>query len=100
MGWTDGDPASIERSDQGYPALNFTTGIFGSTDGNRIDPGGNQSALIWLETNATLWMVSGTALLDSGNHGDVAILAPLAPEPEVAVFLAIGALAMMGRKRR
>lgn len=93
-GWTDGDPYFIERDfTTSAPAWQFRVGALGT----RLDAG-NSSALVWFETDATVWQRSEIDLLDSGLSGESPVLAPI-PAP-AAIGLGAFGLALLGHNRR
>jgi len=93
--WSDGDPYTIKRDPgTGAPEIRWT-GVLGGT----AIFGGESSALIWFETDATMWTESLVTLLDGGVGGTARILAPFVPEPTGAVLGLIG-LAVIGLGRR
>lgn len=84
--WADGDPYTIAISSRGAPKL-YWTGYLGGT----IIQGGQQSSLIWFETDATAWNASVATVLANGGGAAAHILAPAhAPEPATAVLLLAG----------
>lgn len=93
--WTDGDPYTIKRDPfTGAPEIRWTGALGGTTM-----EGGQTSALIWFETDATLWTDSIVTLLDGGVGGSARILVPFIPEPTGVVLGMIG-LAAVGLGRR
>lgn len=90
--WTDGDPFQITRTSAGTPAIAFSVGEAGTQI-----KGGDYSAVVFFETDATTWQQSDTGLQDSGNVGEVEIFA--VPAPAGALLGVIG-LATIGWVRR
>jgi hypothetical protein len=96
--WTDGDPYSISRNNLGSVAINFAiddplgTGTLGT-----IITGGDTSALVWWETNATSFSISNADLIDSGLSGKVDVYA--VPVPGAVLLGAMG-LGLVGWVRK
>jgi len=95
--WSNGDPASIQRGLGGNPIFVFS-GPLGGTFISRSQ----NSALVWLETNATNWTVGGVSLLDGNFSGAAPIFVPgtVIPSPGAAVLGLIGTVALAGWRRR
>lgn len=95
--WSDGDPYTIRRdAGTGAPEIRWT----GTAGGTTIE-GGQSSALIWFETNATMWTNGIVTLLDGGVGGSAIILTPAIPEPAGATLglLGLGLMTQIRRRR-
>jgi hypothetical protein len=86
--WFDHDPSGVgmQFKDQLVP------GALG------LAPATN-SALLWLDTSASLWQTGTAAFLDSGTIASGDVLVPLIPAPGAGMTALLG-LAMMSRRRR
>jgi len=99
LSWSDGDPAAITRDIAGNPEFLFS----GNLGGTFISRSQN-SALVWLETNATAWTVGNVSLLDGGFSGasDVFVpgRGPFIPAPGAAVLGILGSMTIASLRRR
>jgi len=92
--WSDGRPYTIKRDPgTGAPEIRWS----GSLGGTEIR-GGQVSAIVWFETNATAWTESIVTLLDGGVGGSAVILSP-APEPSALALLGLGSVLFVRRRR-
>jgi hypothetical protein len=89
--WTNGDPYFIFRGSDGVLEFDWLVG----TTGTVIGPG-DQSALIWIETNTLNYRTSLVGLADGGAVGQAAVIA--APEPATLMLLAAGAMLLLRRR--
>jgi hypothetical protein len=89
--WTNGDPYFISRSSDGVLEFDWLVG----TTGTVIGPG-DQSALIWIETDALDYRTSLIGLADGGAIGQAAVIA--APEPATLMLLAAGTMVLLRRR--
>jgi hypothetical protein len=94
--WADGDPYTIAISPRGAPKLHWV----GHLGGTVLLPG-QQSSLIWFETDASGWGMSVATVLSNGGGAAAHILGPVhAPEPATVVLLLAGATLMRRRAPR
>lgn len=98
--WTDGDPLSIERSDdeEEHPAFQLRgAGFMGTTLG-----ASNVSSHIWFKTNATHFAEADADIMDTFVRAETFILAPAVPEPGTALLglIGIGGLGILRRRAR
>jgi hypothetical protein len=102
--WTDGNPFDLARSstDSGV-AINLNP----LNSGTQLNSNPNdQSALVWVVTNAAHYAVTNVGLSDNGHVGTARAYAPEAggpfiPEPSTIVLSAIGAAgAVLALRRR
>jgi hypothetical protein len=109
--WTNGDPFDLARSatDSGV-AVNFNPLNSGTQLNSKstppTSPNGDQSALVWVVTNAAHFAVTNVGFSDNGHVGTAQAYAPEAggpfiPEPSTIVLSAIGAVgAVLALRRR
>jgi len=96
--WTDGDPYTIRRDGSTEaPELRWT----GELGGTTIE-GGQNSSIVWFETDAKAWDRSIVSLLDGGVGGSAYILSPatVIPEPAGTVLVFLGLTTIGFFKRR
>lgn len=93
--WTDGDPYTIKRDGSTEaPELRWT----GELGGTTIE-GGQNSSIVWFETDTTDWTRGIVSLLDGGVGGAAHIFVPI-PEPVGTVLVFLGLATACFFKRR
>lgn len=96
--WTDGDPLFLNRDQftEGL-AIQWRVGTIGSALG-----AGDESSIIWFETNATMFRQSTVAVIDTALTGEGDILAPstIIPLPSAALMGLAGLGVVAIRRRR
>jgi len=103
--WTDGDPNFILR-DPTVSGEGITFQWRAVSDGTVLRNPSDDSALMWLDTNALSWQITNTDIIDSGLSAECTALAPaqfIIPEPTTAIvwsLLAALGLGMAARRRR
>ncbi len=101
--WDDGDPYFIQRLGGGGIAMQFEDADVGTLLGP-----GNRSNLIWFHTEFEDWDTAFVGLINGGVTAGAPVLAPKqlemppngVPIPEPTGLMAMGLLALVGRKRR
>ena len=101
--WDDGDPYFIQRLAGEGIAMQFEDADVGTL----LYPDGS-SNYIWFHTEYSDWGVANVALINGGESGTATAVAPRpletppngVPIPEPTGLLAMGLLALVGRKRR
>ena len=103
-GWSNGNPFSVQRDGtDASVSINFNP-LNSGTQLNSVTS--DQSALIWVTTNATHADVTNVGLSDNGHVGVAQAYAPnikgTIPEPSTLVLLALGGLgcSVMAYRRR
>lgn len=97
--WSDGNPYFILRdpTDSGE-GVTFQWRV--QSRGTRLAGPDDFSALIFLETDATLYQVTDVGLIDSGAVSSAQAFAPAIPEPTTLTLLGLGGLALLRKRRK